>query len=167
LNNRLAPAGQHQLVPGQLIADTNEIGISTGLRVGTADREKCISQLSQAYADGFFPDEEYDRRITAAHGTYSRSALSKLLVDLPSTAPSKRNDLISRTRKFFKTDWGIATLFGAGVIASIIMAVAVPVTLLHGNLHPNAPTIIVAVLAPVFGFISATVNIVGVVTTLD
>jgi hypothetical protein len=161
----------HIVIPAT--PDPEGIDLLHGVRAGTANREECIAQLSRAYAAGFFDDDEYDRRVTLAQKVYSQSVLAKLLADLPSTfvvnqpAVPRLRTFIAGTRKFFKTDAGVTTLFGIGAIASIVMAVAVPFVALHNHPQHSTMSLIVAVLAIILGIISAIVNIVGVVTTAD
>jgi len=56
------------------------------VRVSNAERSEVADALSKHYADGRLDDTEFKERLDRAMGAKTRSDLSGLLTDLPSTA---------------------------------------------------------------------------------
>lgn len=54
-----------------------------GLRAGTADRERVVSRLNEAFAEGRLEVGELDQRVAAAYSARTVGELRPLTVDLP------------------------------------------------------------------------------------
>ncbi|MBU3065066.1 DUF1707 domain-containing protein [Nocardia sp. NEAU-G5] len=60
---------------------------STGLRVGTAEREKAAAALGEHFAAGRLEVDEYDERVARAFSAKTTGDLVVLFTDLPRPAP--------------------------------------------------------------------------------
>jgi hypothetical protein len=60
---------------------------STGLRVGTAEREKAAAALGEHFAAGRLEVDEYDERVARAFSAKTVGDLAVLFTDLPRPVP--------------------------------------------------------------------------------
>ena len=90
------------------------------LRAGDADRDKTISVLREAYAEGRLRPEEFNERLDRAHAAATYADLDALTADLPTEKPASTPELAKavKERKDMRSAW--ASWLGVGVLVNII-----------------------------------------------
>ena len=90
------------------------------LRAGDADRDKTISVLREAYAEGRLKPEEFNERLDRAHAAATYADLDALTADLPAggavSTPEQSKAL--KERRDMRSAW--ASWLGVGVLVNII-----------------------------------------------
>lgn len=102
------------------MSDVNE----SQMRAGDADRDKTISVLREAFAEGRISQEEFDDRLERAHRARTFADLAPLTADVPNAPPAvtsgnpKEVDKSRKGRKDLRSAW--ASWLGVGVLVNII-----------------------------------------------
>jgi Domain of unknown function (DUF1707) len=98
------------------------------LRVSDADRDRALSELSEAFRLGRITAGEFDQRSGQALGARTGQELAALLGDLPlEHAPAARTSALERAHRVFATRVAVAA-----VAATCFTAVAAGNALSHG-----------------------------------
>jgi hypothetical protein len=99
------------------------------LRVSDADRDRALSELSEAFQVGRITADEFDQRSGQALGARTGKELTALLADLPlERAPATRPTALERAHRVLAA----RIAFAAAVAATCLAAVAAANALNHG-----------------------------------
>ena len=90
------------------------------LRAGDADRDKTISVLREAYAEGRLKPEEFNERLEKAHTATTFADLESLTADLPVEKPTRTTEQrdAAKERRDMRSAW--ASWLGVGVLVNVI-----------------------------------------------
>jgi hypothetical protein len=93
---------------------------TNGVRVGDREREKVISRLGQAFAQGYLSLPEYETRLTQALEAQTAGALNRPLGDLPIKRIA-RSDPRRRAARIAAAHRGLRIHLAAYLAASLLM----------------------------------------------
>jgi hypothetical protein len=100
------------------------------LRVSDADRDRALSELSEAFQVGRLTAGEFDQRSGQALGARTGKELAALLADLPAErAPAARTSALERAHRVLATRIAIGASAAA---ATVFAAASVAAALSHG-----------------------------------
>ena len=85
------------------------------VRVGTAERERTASALSQHFTAGRLELDEFDDRVKAAYAARTEKDLAVLLTDLPGPQVRRRRRGLPTNRYLF----ALVMLAGLGVVLTV------------------------------------------------
>jgi hypothetical protein len=102
-----------------------------GLRVGDREREKVITRLGQAFAQGYLSIPEYETRVDQALAAQTAGALNQPLIDLPvrriaRSDPQRRATRVMAARRCVLLHLA-AYLAAALLLIGILLALAIGV----------------------------------------
>jgi hypothetical protein len=91
-----------------------------GVRVGDREREKVISRLGQAFAQGYLSISDYESRLDQAFEAKTAGALGQALADLP-VGRIARNDPQRHAARVAAARRGVRVHLAAYLAASLLM----------------------------------------------
>lgn len=103
-----------------------EITPRQDIRVGTAERERTASLLSQHLSAGRLELNEFDERVKAAYGARTERDLQVLLADLPAPAPGRPRRGLPQ-RRFLLAVLALAAVLAVAAFAAFPPLIFIPV----------------------------------------
>jgi hypothetical protein len=94
--------------------------LASGVRVGDREREKVITRLGQAFAQGYLSVPEYEGRLDRALEAHTAGALNETLGDLPIKRIA-RTDPLRRAAKIAAARRGVRIHLAAYLAASLLI----------------------------------------------
>jgi hypothetical protein len=112
---------------------TDARGFPAGdLRVSDADRDRALSELSEAFQAGRITADEFEQRSGQALGARTGKELSTLLADLPADHAPADTTAPQRADRVLIAIGSSRIVIGASVAATCFAAVAIANALSHG-----------------------------------
>ncbi|MGI5153765.1 DUF1707 domain-containing protein [Microbispora sp. CA-102843] len=90
-------------------------------RVGTAERDRAVELLGDAFSAGYLSKEEFDERLDVAARARHRTELDALLADLPAKLRTSKDRALRRARKARAARLGVRIHAGVYAGTSLLL----------------------------------------------
>ncbi len=145
------------------VAGREDHGYIQGVRAGDADRQKVISHLRQAHADGRLTADQFHARSDAAVKAETQKELTGIARDLPAPPDENEHRLVEWADALKEVESKHTGLFHGTAQFAILtwmLVASIPFLVIPQNLVGNSPWLVLPILSYIAGTLLTIGNIV-------